>query len=624
MPELLHPGVYIREVPSGLRPIEAVGTSTACFIGEAEKGTPNKPKMMTSWQEYEREYGSFISEAYLPYAVYYFFRNGGKKCYIVRVAKKAAMAEIVIKDGRDTDAKPALAISSSSPGEWGNKLDIDVTEGTIDPVNEFMIVVKRADSVLEKHDNLSMNPDDLNYVEKVVASSDYIKVVVKTKTSDQAGTSISNSSPATSLEDPFRKFMVDINGDGMQEIELEGALGTGEAIAESIKNAVKKLKPKRASTDVKAFSSFDCKYTNQKYVLTSGTKGVRSSVKVYDYDSLTENAAGYLLLGGAHGGTEQTGAAILRPANGGNYHIGDHKVGENVADVTEGTNGDSLSESDYIEAFELLDGVRDVNIICVPGMSHRSVIDMGSGYCEQRKDCFFIADVNRECDSKEEAKNFVNGLYKSSYSAVYFPWLRTLDPLTGVEKLMPPSGFVAGLYARTDATRGVWKAAAGTAATVRGVQGLTKELTDEEQDTLNPIGVNCIRHFPDAGTVIWGARTLMTKSDPEWRYVPIRRTAILLEQSIFNGIQWAVFEPNDEELWSSLRLNIKAFMMRLFREGAFQGSTPNDAFFVKCDSDTTTQGDIDAGIVNILVGFAPLKPAEFVVLKITQIVGQQE
>jgi phage tail sheath protein FI len=178
------------------------------------------------------------------------------------------------------------------------------------------------------------------------------------------------------------------------------------------------------------------------------------------------------------------------------------------------------------------------------------------------------------------------------------------------------------MYARIDARRGVWKAAAGTEANVGGAVGLIADTTDAQQDFLNPIGVNVIRSFPASGIVIWGARTLATRSDPEYRYVPVRRTAIYLEQSIYNGIQWAVFEPNDEPLWASLRLNIGAFMMLQFRAGAFQGKTPNDAFFVQCDDKTTTQADIDAGVVNIRVGFAPLKPAEFVVLMLSQKVNQ--
>jgi len=286
-----------------------------------------------------------------------------------------------------------------------------------------------------------------------------------------------------------------------------------------------------------------------------------------------------------------------------------------------GSDGGTPQTSDYLNAFNAFDTVRDVNILCVPGISAPAVVAGGTNYCTQRMDCFFVGDMGITDDTVDEARDFVNGLtFKSSYGAVYYPWLKMIDP-TGrqAEPLsVPPSGFIAGLYARIDARRGVFKAPAGTEAGLGGAVGLLTDTTDAQQDFLNPVGVNVIRAFPAAGIVVWGARTLGTRSAPEYRYVPVRRTAIFLEQSIYNGIQYAVFEPNDEPLWASLRLNVGAFMLNQFRAGMFQGRTPNDAFFVKCDSTTTTQQDIDAGTVNILVGFAPLKPAEFVVLKLTQ------
>ena len=185
---------------------------------------------------------------------------------------------------------------------------------------------------------------------------------------------------------------------------------------------------------------------------------------------------------------------------------------------------------------------------------------------------------------------------------------------------------MAGLYSRTDAERGVWKAPAGTDATLRGVSYLEYRLSDQENGVLNPLGINAIRTFGVYGTVAWGARTLVgaDQQTSEWKYVPVRRLALYLEESLFEGTKWVVFEPNDEPLWAQIRLNVGAFMHNLFRQGAFQGRTPRDAYFVKCDKETTTQNDINRGIVNIVVGFAPLKPAEFVVIKLTQIAGQIE
>jgi len=351
-------------------------------------------------------------------------------------------------------------------------------------------------------------------------------------------------------------------------------------------------------------------------------------------DAPSDNVAATLKLGLKNTGTEIGGSAILRPANSKvpgfpgdtEYHLGDASVIGNVAGPPVfGNDGSQPQAADHKNGFTALDVVRDVNIVAVPGIGDADVVGFGASYCALRGDCFFIGDTKVDDDTVEEAKLFIDSLDKTSYAAVYFPWLKVSDP-TGQSPepiKVPPSGFVAGLYARIDAKRGVWKAPAGTEASVNGALSLLADITDVQQDFLNPIGMNVIRQFPGAGRVVWGTRTLATVKDPEYRYVPVRRTAIFLEQSIYNGIQWAVFEPNDDDLWASLRLNIGAFMTLQFRAGAFQGKSAKDAFFVKCDNETTTQGDIDAGIVNILVGFAPLKPAEFVILKLTQIVGQQ-
>jgi phage tail sheath protein FI len=187
-----------------------------------------------------------------------------------------------------------------------------------------------------------------------------------------------------------------------------------------------------------------------------------------------------------------------------------------------------------------------------------------------------------------------------------------------------PCGAVAGVIARTDSQRGVWKAPAGIEAILKGVSGLTVELTDEENGILNSMGINCLKTFP-SGIVVWGARTMKGADDlsSDWKYLPVRRLALYIEESVYRGTLWAVFEPNDEELWSQTRLNVGAFMHDLFRKGAFQGTSPKEAYFVKCDSETTIQDDIHRGIVNIVIGFAPLKPAEFVMIKIQQIAGQK-
>jgi phage tail sheath protein FI len=210
-------------------------------------------------------------------------------------------------------------------------------------------------------------------------------------------------------------------------------------------------------------------------------------------------------------------------------------------------------------------------------------------------------------------------------SALYFPWLRAADPLDENRvRAFPPCGFVAGVYARTDSTRGVWKGPTGIEAAVSGAVGTEVTLTDGEHGTLNPRGVNCIRMLPVYGPVVWGSRTLHGADDrgSEWKYVPVRRLALFIEESLLRCTRWVVFEPNDEALWSQVQLNVGAFMHDLFRQGAFQGNSPRDGYFVKCDMETMTHDEINCGVVNIVVGFAPLKPAEFVVIRIQQMASQ--
>ncbi|HSR96249.1 MAG TPA: phage tail sheath subtilisin-like domain-containing protein [Kofleriaceae bacterium] len=271
-----------------------------------------------------------------------------------------------------------------------------------------------------------------------------------------------------------------------------------------------------------------------------------------------------------------------------------------------------------------LDSV-DVNIVALPGKNDVSYIAVAMAYCDNRGDCFYVCDgpggSDRQIEVKpDDAKQFVEALpSRSKNSAMFYPWIRIPDPV-GVgrnpTRFVPPSGHIAGIFARTDITRGVWKAPAGIEATVPEAVGLQYQVIDAEQDLLNPISLNCLRQFPNIGIVSWGTRTL--SSDPEWRYVPVRRMGLFLKESLRRGLQWAVFEPNDDELWARIAINIKSFMMTLFRQGAFQGTTPDEAFSVVCDKTTNPQENIDAGIVTASVAFAPLKPAEFVVIQISQ------
>jgi len=274
------------------------------------------------------------------------------------------------------------------------------------------------------------------------------------------------------------------------------------------------------------------------------------------------------------------------------------------------------------------------NILCIPPYTASNDVDVSlvsdaAAYCAQRR-AFLLVDPPSGWTDKTSAKaGFLNPTdqvgARSANAALFFPRLTQPNPLRDNQlEDFAPCGAIAGVMARTDAERGVWKAPAGLQATLNGVPALSVGLTDAENGELNQLGVNCLRSFPAAGKVVWGARTLRGADQlaDENKYIPVRRTALFLEESLVRGLQWAVFEPNDEPLWSQIRLNVGAFMQGLFRRGAFQGASPREAYFVKCDAETTTQNDINLGVVNVLVGFAPLKPAEFVVIGIQQMAGQ--
>jgi len=530
MPELLHPGVYVQEVSSGVRPIEGVSTSTAAFIGVADKGpVPQilssgqrriQPVMVTSFNDYVRQFGGFRQDSFLTYAVRSFYDNGGRRLYIVRVIP--------------ADATTASASSSSSPlmveaanvGKWGENIWFAVQDSSDGDQNHFNLVVGYGATVDEAKANIVETFASVTF--RSTNSTDRI---------------------------PDNDVSIQVN-------------------------------------------------SRSEYIRITNTLTAPPTTT-----NLTQ------LSPGSDGTTTSVSFTGLEPQGTGLY---------------------------------ALDKITDVNLIAIPGAGDAKTISAGMGYCKNKRqlqDCFFIGDVGLIADVRTartvgtqpsvvrviDARTFaLNGDANSAldkapgdFGAIYYPWVLAADPI-GVGRnpriLLPPSGFMAGIYARTDNSRGVFKAPAGTDAGVSGALATATMVGDLEQDTLNPVGVNVIRTVPGSGIVVWGTRTI--GSNAEWRYIPVRRMAIFLRVSIYYGIQWAVFEPNDEPLWASLRLNIRSFMLTQFRAGAFQGRTPDEAFFVKCDSTTTTQQDIDLGIVNILVGFAPLKPAEFIVLKLSQKVNQ--
>ena len=305
------------------------------------------------------------------------------------------------------------------------------------------------------------------------------------------------------------------------------------------------------------------------------------------------------------------------------------------------TTGDLIGDPSLFTGIYALDKVDIFNLLCIPEATRayagnpavldttvdpNAIYSAAIAYCDTKRamlllDCPpYVNTISSAIDWK------TTGLTVSDPNgAAFFPRLRLPDPLNSYQlRTFAPCGVVAGLFARIDSSRGVWKAPAGIEATLSGVQGLVYKMTDAENGVLNPLGLNCFRTFPVYGSILWGSRTLVgADADAnQWKYIPVRRVALFIESSLYQGTQWVVFEPNDEPLWSAIRLNVGSFMQNLFVQGYFQGQTPTQAYFVKCDSETTTQTDIDNGVVNIVVGFAPLQPAEFVVIQIQQLSGQ--
>jgi|SRR5687768_4122299 hypothetical protein len=319
--------------------------------------------------------------------------------------------------------------------------------------------------------------------------------------------------------------------------------------------------------------------------------------------------------------------------------------------VNIGPNNELVSDGSRRKGIDTLEEVDEIAIVAAPGYSDPATHDTLLSHCEKLKDRVAILDAPADVADIDQLKTVgtagvptkgkkaaaadeaaapppprATGLRPRTsdggYGAFYFPWITIRDPLSPKDLVnAPPSGHIAGIYARTDATRGVHKAPANE--TVRGALDLTYKVTREEQGELNTLGINCIRLFPTQGIRVWGARTI-ADSASEWRYLNVRRLFNMIEESIANGTRWVVFEPNDRPLWKSIRRDVTAFLTLQWRQGALMGATPEEAFFVQCDEETNPPEVIDAGMVITVIGIAPVKPAEFVIFRIGQGAGGPE
>ncbi|MDT8760906.1 phage tail sheath subtilisin-like domain-containing protein [Sphingomonas psychrotolerans] len=579
---LSYPGVYIEEVPSGVRTITGVATSIAAFVGRTATGPINEPVVVNSFGDFERRFGGLSLDRPLSYAVRDFYVNGGGQALIVRLFSDPAVPD-------DAVAKlnvDGLVLAAASPGIWGRKLratiDADVSDEIrtrlgLAPADALFNLTLRYGNISEKFLNVSV-ADNPRRIDRVLAAQSNLAVW-------------SSSTPPNPVTDKLPL--------------LAKAVTAREALEEALAAAP----PVPADID-KARSDL---------------------------------AKAQLALSDAASQAEAELATAIASGNLANIATARDKV-KTAETAMKGSEGEPLDAAAYIgtqadkTGIYALDSADLFNLLCIPPDVRTESIDpavyqSAMEYCRRHRAMLLVdSPFEWSANPVTAPADAVAGLPALGLSgegarnaALYFPPLLEADPLRdGQTDIFVPCGAVAGIMARTDSTRGVWKAPAGLDAAINGIQGLVVKLNDAENGMLNPLGINCLRAFPTNGRVVWGARTLRGADQlgDEYKYVSVRRTALFIEESLYRGTQWVVFEPNDEPLWSQIRLNVGAFMNGLFRQGAFQGKTPAEAYFVKCDKETTPQNDINLGIVNIVVGFAPLKPAEFVIVKLQQIAGQ--
>ena len=608
-----YPGVYIQEIPSGSRTIIGVATSITAFVGRASRGPVNEPVPIAGFGDFERVFGGLWRESGLGYAVRDFYLNGGSEALVVRVVHSLDDVELTDDTAAATAALDVdgLELEASGPGAWANALEVEVTHpdgadatdiavaSGVTAGDLFNLVVREgsgAEAPSETYHNVT-TVDGPRRVDLVLASSPLVRVT--------------GTLPDIRPDDGLY-VVADLDVGGLRLLANDAALWADGLTAVVTHPTGPEADAAAAAQGVGVDDLFSL-------VLTAGT--------VENYDFVT------VVPGGNRIDVAMEISALAHPGP-----LPATRPAEGTYDEAEppiGVDGDVPTATDYLGSADLKTGMHALlkadlfNLLCLPPPTLAielppSVWAAAAAFCTDYR-AFLLVDPP-ELQTADSLPNWVTataGLTGSTMrnAAIYFPRIRRPDPLRGgATATFAACGAIAGTYARTDGARGVWKAPAGTDAGLAGVVGLPLPLTDAENGRLNPLGINCLRTFRGIGTVAWGARTLRGSDllADEYKYVPIRRLALYLEETLYRNTQWVVFEPNDEPLWSQIRASIGAFMQDLFRRGAFQGITPRDAYFVRCDRDTTTQYDIDRGIVNIIVGFAPLKPAEFVIIYVQQ------
>ncbi|HEU0003896.1 MAG TPA: phage tail sheath subtilisin-like domain-containing protein [Ktedonobacteraceae bacterium] len=575
VPAISYPGVYIQEVPSGSHTIVGVSTSITAFIGRTLRGPVNQATITTSYSDFEESFGGSWSQSYLPDAVRDFYMNGGTRAVIVRLYHPS---------GKDTPPPmpPVPAVTVTEVPNAG---------GQSQPADQSGTSAQNA-------------PGSKSQASKSAASSSNVPATVAAP----APTSTTNAVLTVG------GLTLEARDPGSWSNNLSASIDAPDVRDDN--DAQSRYGLNKA--DLFNLVVMDAK-THLSETFRNVTVKLDSPQRV---DQVLATGSNLVFVPGS------LPQSVTVPSTG--------KV-EAAAQIKD--DGLSLTGADFLggegDTFDLdkkglyaLEKVDLFNLLCIPPYNNDDVdpevVGSAAAYCERRRAMLLLDPPTRWKDKQTVAQEMldpVKNLGTSSANAmVFFPRYKR----AGSWKTYAPSGAIAGIMARTDTQRGVWKAAAGLSATIAGISELSIPLTDPENGVLNPLGVNCLRTMPGVGPVVWGARTLQGADilSSDWKYIPVRRLALYIEESLYRATRWAVFEPNDEPLWAQLRLSIGGFMNDLFRQGAFQGQSPKDAYFVQCDSTTNTQTDIDRGIVSIYVGFAPVKPAEFVVLYIQPSAGQ--
>ena len=641
MPGYLSPDVYVEELQSGTQPIEGVATSTVAFIGETRRGPVGEPVLVGEFEDFVKTFGDIESKTdVMGLALRAFYLNGGKTACICRLTGSTATATNTSTPihGEDTGSNPVLSIKASSPGSWGNSLRFRIIKPDPDSLTFSLSVGELVDGNYEERElfeELSMNAGSQQYAIKVIdEDSDLVRLEDEVTNSDYSEASVTGVSVAIDeirsyLEDAAndRSFMISLNGMGFHQVTLPGnslidtdssGAMSAAGIAIAVENAIVStfgIDPVTISVNL---DGDVCTIATRP-----GAGSPDSETGILFQDSAMLEALGI---------TSPTATVV----QGVTRVIPQEILGDGVGIALEGGADLPAAAAHYTSLYEnTLSKQSDVSIIVLPGATWdggvgQAKVEATISHCENMKNRILILDLPESMELRSRDDVSALGLPTGSYTALYYPWVNVLNPLyhpdtmPEIDKtvLIAPSSIAAGIWARVDGERGFWKAPAGVETRLAGALSLQYEVGDPEQGQLNPLGVNCIRKLPHTGPVLWGARTLATRVDPEWRYINVRRTAIYLQESISRGIQWAVFESNDARLWSALKASIGSFMLDLFRQGAFQGESPEDAYFVGCGiGETMTRDDINRGQVIVLVGFAPLKPAEFVIVRVQQKVG---